>query len=375
MLPAIQLFDLLGDHTLRTVALGAGLVGLAAGVAGVFAVLRRQSLLGDVVSHSALPGIALAFLLTHNRNPLVLLIGAVIAGWLGTVISQQITRNSRIKQDAALGIVLSVMFGLGMLLLVVIQQNPLAGQAGLEKYLFGSAATLLRQDIIVSAAVGVICLGAIALFWKEFKLTAFDPTFAQSTGIPLRVVETVLASVTVLAICIGLQTVGVVLMSALLVAPAAAARQWTNRLETMALAAGVFGALSGMAGAVISSQAANLPAGPVVIVVLTCLVTLSIFFAPARGIFWEWLRHTAQHRLVEESAVLAGMLKLADEDPDPFRPHDVSALDAVGLHSAEKTMALLESKGWVKHSGSLWAFTEDGVNQARLQVGGGEATQ
>lgn len=364
------LLELFSDHTLRTVALGAGLVGLAAGVAGVFAVLRRQSLLGDVVSHSALPGIALAFLLTHNRNPIVLLVGAVIAGWIGTVISQQITRQSRIKQDAALGIVLSVMFGLGMLLLVIIQKNPLAGQAGLEKYLFGSAATLLRQDILVSAAVGLVCIGTIMLLWKEFKLLAFDPTFAQATGIPLRLVETVLASITVLAICIGLQTVGVVLMSALLVAPAAAARQWTNRLETMALAAGAFGALSGIAGAVISSQAANLPAGPVVIVVLTCLVALSILFAPARGIVWEWVRHTKQHKKVEEYAVLAGMLKLVDEDPDPFRPHDVSALDAVGLHSAQKTMALLESKGWVKHSGNLWAFTEAGVTQARLLAGG-----
>lgn len=365
-----ELLELFSDHTLRTVALGAGLVGLAAGVAGVFAVLRRQSLLGDVVSHSALPGIALAFLLTHNRNPIVLLIGAVIAGWIGTVISQQITRQSRIKQDAALGIVLSVMFGLGMLLLVIIQKNPLAGQAGLEKYLFGSAATLLRQDILVSAAVGLVCIGTIALLWKEFKLLAFDPTFAQATGIPLRLVETVLASITVLAICIGLQTVGVVLMSALLVAPAAAARQWTNRLETMALAAGAFGALSGIAGAVISSQAANLPAGPMVIVVLTCLVALSILFAPARGIVWEWVRHTRQHKKVEEYAVLAGMLKLVDEDPDPFRPHDVSALDAVGLHSAQKTMALLESKGWVKHSGNLWAFTESGVTQAKLLAGG-----
>jgi manganese/zinc/iron transport system permease protein len=161
-------------------------------------------------------------------------------------------------------------------------------------------------------------------------------------------------------------------MSALLVAPAAAARQWTNRLPVMVTLAGAFGALSGLAGAVISSLGSGVPAGPAIVLVATGIVALSLLFAPERGIAWAWLHHRRQHHEVQVQAVLAGMLRLVETDEDPYRPHDIAALDAVGVHSAELTIRRLESDGLVKRAGNLWALTSTGLAEAQSAARQGE---
>jgi manganese/zinc/iron transport system permease protein len=227
------LHDLIFDYTLRTVALGSGALGIVSGALGSFAVLRRQSLVGDAISHAALPGIALAFLLTGSKTPLVLLIGAAIAGWIATLIVMGIVRMSRVKFDSALGLVLSVFFGFGLMLLTFIQRRPDASQAGLDKYLFGQAATLVVRDVVTMSIVGAIALLGMLLLWKEFKLLSFDADYGATIGYPMRLLDVVLTTLIVIAIVVGLQTVGVVLMSAMIVAPAAAARQWTDRLGVM----------------------------------------------------------------------------------------------------------------------------------------------
>jgi manganese/zinc/iron transport system permease protein len=284
------LHDLLFDYTLRTVALGAGTLGIVSGALGSFAVLRRESLLGDAISHAALPGIALAFLLTGSKAPFVLVLGAALAGWLGTLIVMSIVNNTRIKDDAALGIVLSVFFGFGQVLLTFIQDRPNAAQAGLDKFLFGQAAALLAQDVITMAVLGTVSLTLMALFWKEFKLISFDPEYGASLGFPIRSLEIVLTTLLVIAIVIGLQTVGVVLMSAMVVAPAAAARQWTNRLGTMVAVSAVFGALAGVSGAVISSSTSHIPTGPTIVLCISAIVVISLLFAPNRGLIWNRIR-------------------------------------------------------------------------------------
>ena len=226
---------------LRTVALGAAVIGIVAGALGCFAVLRRQSLVGDAMSHAALPGIAVAYMLTGSKDNLVLLIGAAIAGWLATLAVMAIVRTSRVKFDSALGLVLSVFFGFGLMLLTFIQREPDASQAGLDKFLFGQAATLIEDDVETMAVLGSIAIG-VMLLWKEFKLLAFDQDFAATIGYPVRGLDVLLTTLIVIAIVVGLQAVGVVLMSAAIVAPAAGARQWTNRLGVMVLLAAIFGA-------------------------------------------------------------------------------------------------------------------------------------
>ncbi|NBV41177.1 metal ABC transporter permease [bacterium] len=275
------------DYTVQVVILGTLILGIVSGALGAFAMLRKQALLGDAISHAALPGICVAFLLTLNKSGWILLAGAAISGWIGTIVMMVITDYTSLKKDAALGIILSVFFGFGLMLLTFIQRLPTANQAGLNKFLFGSASTLLMSDVRHMAILGAITLAVLVLFWKEFKLLTFDVDFAQVLGFPTKRIQVALTTLIVIAIVIGLQTVGVVLMSAMLIAPAAAARQWTDSLSKMVVLSSFFGAISGAAGSIISSLVYRLPTGPVIVLIMSLFVLLSLLFAPNRGILWE----------------------------------------------------------------------------------------
>ena len=275
---------ILSDYTFQTVALGSALLGLISGVLGCFAVLRKQSLLGDGVSHAALPGVVMAFILLQSKNTEVLLLGALLSGLLATFIILGIVRYSRIKFDSALALVMSVFFGLGLVLLTYVQKIPNSNQAGLNRFIFGQASTLLQKDIIIMSICGAVLLLLVGLFWKEFKLFSFDSDFAQSLGFSPKYLNLLLSFMIVLAIIIGLQTVGVILMSAMLIAPAVAARQWTKRLWVMVLLSAIFGAVSGVVGTALSSLYAKLPTGPAIVVCVSVFVLVSVWFAPGRGI-------------------------------------------------------------------------------------------
>jgi manganese/zinc/iron transport system permease protein len=275
---------LFSDYTFQTVALGSALLGLISGVLGSFAVLRRQSLLGDGVSHSALPGVVMAFVLSGSKNTEVLLLGALISGLLATLFIVSIVRHTRVKFDSALALVMSVFFGLGLVLLTYVQKIPNSNQAGLKRFIFGQASTLLQRDINLMVICGLILLALVLLFWKEFKLFTFDSDFAQSLGFSPKKLNLLLSFMIVLAIIIGLQTVGVILMSAMLITPAVAARQWTNKLWVMVTLSALFGAASGIAGTAASSLVPKLPTGPAIVVCVSVIVIISILFAPGRGV-------------------------------------------------------------------------------------------
>ncbi len=278
------------------VAVGAALLGTVSGALGSYAVLRRQSLLGDAISHAALPGIAIAFLLTGSKAPLILVLGAAIAGWLGTLLIMSVVRLTRIKYDSVLGIVLSTFFGFGLVLHTLIQRTGNANQAGLDTFLFGQAATILERDVWTIGILGGIAIIITFVFWKELKLLVFDEGFAASLGFSTRALDILLTSLLVIAIVLGLQAVGAVLMSAMLVAPAVAARQWTNRLSVMMLLAGGFGALAGVGGTIISSSATRIPTGPTIVLCATVVVGFSIVFAANRGLLWDRMRQQRNRR-------------------------------------------------------------------------------
>jgi len=280
------------------VAIGAALLGAVSGSLGTYAVLRRQSLLGDAISHAALPGIAIAFLLTGSKTPLILVLGAAISGWLGTLLILSIVRLTRIKYDSALGIILSTFFGFGLVLHTLIQRTGNANQAGLDTFLFGQAATILKSDVLTIGILGGIAIVIMLVFWKELKVLVFDEGFAASLGFPIRALDILLTSLLVIAIVLGLQAVGAVLMSAMLVAPAVAARQWTNKLSVMMSFAAGFGALAGVGGTIISSSASRIPTGPTIVLCATVVVGFSIILAPNRGLLWDWFRHQRnKHKL------------------------------------------------------------------------------
>lgn len=356
------------DYTIRNVILGSVVLGVVSGSLGSFAVLRQRSLLGDTMSHAALPGIALAFLITGSKAPLVLLIGAALAGWLGTWIILVVTGRTPIRDDSAQGIVLSVFFGLGMVLLSWIQRMPTAAKAGLDRFLFGQAATLMTGDVVVMTTVGLVALVVMILFWKEFKLLSFDPDYTGSQGFPARTLEYLLTFLIVAAVVIGLQTVGVVLMSAMVVIPAASARQWTNRLEGMVALSGGFGALAGVSGALVSSFVPRMPTGPAIVIALGIISALSILLAPSRGVVSRAVRRVRNKRSYAADKLLQGLWKLAGTHERYDHAHDLETLRALvpeKSRSVDGGLDALRERGLVKKDSSgQYALTAEGRTYA-----------
>lgn len=354
------------NYPLRIVTLGCGALGLVSGALGTFAVLRKQSLLGDAISHAALPGVALAFLLTHSKEPLLL--GAAAAGWLGTLWVMAIVRTTRIKYDSALALMLSVFFGVGLMLVTYIQKRvQTASQAGLMNFMFGQAATLLWDDVVVIALLGGLALTIMLVFWKEFKLLSFDPDFGASLGFPIRLLDVLLTSLLVIAIVTGLQAVGAVLMSALIVAPAVAARQWTDRLGVMVLLSAFFGALAGVSGGLLSSsQRVSIPTGPTITLCASALVLLSLLFAPNRGLLWNWAYEMRNRRRLHLEAVLEDLYELSLHHQDLDHGHSVAVLQTMTVGGGVlRSLQELQARGWVRqlHAGD-WSLTPAGRAEA-----------
>ncbi len=272
------------DYTLFLVMQGAAFLGTLAGMMGVFALLRQQSLLGDAISHAALPGIIIMFLCTYSKNPWILLSGGACAGIIGVWIMNTILANTRLKKDTVLGILLSVFFGLGLVLMTITQKYACADQAIINKFLFGTIATLLPVDLLVIKVMSVMVILLLVVFWKECTLYIFDAQLFHLFGFSRSKIEFLLTMLLIVTIVVGLQTVGVVLMSSMLIAPAAAARQWTKHVGTMVLLAGFFGCISAMTGVYVSSIVEHLPTGPTIVVIASVIVFISLLCAPKRRI-------------------------------------------------------------------------------------------
>ncbi|WP_313500639.1 metal ABC transporter permease [Kaistella carnis] len=351
------------DYTLRTITLGTAILGGVTGMLGSFAVLRKQSLLGDAISHAALPGIALSFLITGSKDTHILLIGALISGLLGTFWIRGITTKTHLKSDTALGLILSVFFGFGMLLLTFIQKQPNANQAGLDKYLFGQAATLVESDVWLMSIVTGLCLIVLLLFWKEFKILLFDKDYAHTLGFNTKLIDVLITSFIVLAIVLGLQTVGVVLMSAMLLAPAAAARQWTNSLGLMVFLAAILGASAGVLGTAISSTQNNLSTGPVIVLVASVFVLFSFIFSPKRGLLFKQIRLIKNRDDLELQKTLAFMYHIVEDHEDISHPHAIKILNNFRGYS-QKALRKLVNKKYVEVHGEMWSLTPKGVDAA-----------
>jgi len=267
--------------------------------------------------------------------------------------------------------VLAVFFGFGLVLLTYIQRSPQASKAGLDHFLFGQASTLMTEDIYTMGVMGSVALILMLLFWKEFKLLAFDQEFGTSMGFRMRLVDILLTTLLVIAIVIGLQTVGVVLMSAMVVAPASAARQWTNRLGLMVLLSGLFGAVAGVSGAVISSLTDRLPTGPTIVLCISAIVILSLLFAPNRGLVYARLRRMRQGRDLAVDGVLLDLLELAIQHESTDRPHSPMALRSMSdqPERTERTLSELQKQGLAeKTADGLWYLTPDGRRRAEAQL-------
>ena len=307
-------FVLLKDPNVRWVVIAVTLICTSASVVGCFAFLRKRALIGDAISHAILPGICLAFIIAQTKNPLILLVGAFVSGWAGILAIDLIVARSKIKTDAALGLVLSVFYGIGILLLTVIQSSGNAAQSGLDKFLFGKAAAMTLDDIVVFAAFGVLLLIIVLALFNAFKLISFDRDFAVAKGFPVRRLEFTLSVLTVLAIAIGIQAVGVVLMAAFLIAPAAAARYWTHRLEVMVFVAVGFSVVSGLMGTYVSYVVPNMPTGPWIVTVMSVLTIVSVIIGRQKGVLYRWLQQRRNERKILRENILKCLYHLGEID-------------------------------------------------------------
>jgi len=308
----------LRDYNTRVVLIGTLMLGVAAGMVGTFMLLRKRALVGDVVSHAALPGIAGAFLAMEIIRPgsgksiPALLLGALLAGLLAMVGVIAIRRLTRLKDDAALAIVLSVFFGCGVALFTVVQSVPTGNQAGLQGFIFGKTASMVAADVTLIGQAALATVVLCALLFKEFTLLCFDEQYAGSQGWPTVVLDMVLMTLVGVVTVIGLQSVGLLLVVALLIIPPAAARFWTNRLKPMTMIAAAIGGASATGGAIISAMFPQVAAGAVIVLTAAALFALSLIFSPQSGLvrrIWE-RRHLV--REVDRQHLLRALYELIE---------------------------------------------------------------
>ena len=329
------------------VAVGAGMLGGAAGASGTFLFLRKRALVSDAVAHATLPGVGLAFIAMvafggDGRNLAGLLAGATVTAWAGLLLIEWIVRRTRLAEDAAIGAVLGSFFGLGIVLLTVIQTMSAGRQAGLEGFLLGSTAGMLFEDAVVIAVGGSLAVGATWLLRRPMTLVAFDPAYAAASGYDVRRVDLAMMGLVMAVTVIGLKIVGLILIVAMLIIPPVAACFWTRRSNRVIWIAGTFGGTAGYLGAAVSASAPALPTGPIIVLVAASILIFSLFFAPVRGVISALIRHRRFQARVHRRQ---GLLALVHGEPirEPY------------------TLRLLEREGLIRPDG---VATETGRAQA-----------
>lgn len=361
---------LLLDYNTRLVVLSTSLLGVASGLIGSFLLLRKRSLMGDALSHATLPGIALAFLLLvalGGDGKLLpgLLAGAALTGVLGFLAVQTISGLTRIKDDAAMGIILSVFFGAGIVLLGFIQSMPEGSAAGLQAFIYGKAASMVLNDFLLLATVAVLCIVASLLLFKEFRLLCFDTSYARSQGWPTALLDTALLALVTGVTVAGLQAVGLILIIAFLIIPAAAARMWTHRFGRMLALAGLLGGLSGWGGASASALAVDMPAGAIIVLTASAIFGISLLAGPDRGLVARYLRHRQLKRRIGRQHFLRAMFEHLEPGLPEGQPLSALAHQPVPLDK------LLPKRSWTPRR--LQAIAADLYHEALIEQLNGEA--
>ncbi|SMO45110.1 metal ABC transporter permease [Melghirimyces algeriensis] len=364
-----QIQQFFSDPNTLWVLSGTILLGVSSGVIGSFAFLRKRGLMGDVLAHAALPGICLAFMLTGSKNPLFFLIGATVTGILASMAINTITRFSRIKEDTSLALVLSVFFGVGIVFLTQIQHTNYGNQSGLDKFLFGQSASLVGDDVWVMGGVAIALLLFSLLLFKEFKLLCFDPGFGRSLGFPVGLLDLILMLMLVLAVVIGLQAAGVVLMAALIITPAAAARYWTERLDIMLVLSAFLGGLSGALGTLFSATTANLPTGPLIVVAATMIFLISLVFSPRRGLLSKAIRLAATRKQMARERVLQFLYENREQGYfDPLNTEMILWKYPMSRRRLKSALASLTKDGWIQVEQKGGSFFIRGTGEGWVQA-------
>lgn len=358
----------------RTALAGVVLLGISCGMLGCFVVLRRLSLMGDSLGHAVLPGVCLGFLVNKTKDPLWIFLGAVLSAWLGSWLIGLIQRQSKLKPDTAMGLVLSGFFGFGVVLLTRLQNFPYGNQSGLNQFLFGQASAINERDLWLIGSMSIVIVGTVLLGFKELALTSFDAGFATAIGLPTRAIHYSLMLLIALAIVISIQAVGVVLLSAMLITPAATAYLLTDRLRVMVLISVLCATFAGIVGLNLSFLERSLPTGPFIVVTLTVLFLAAYLFSPRYGTVTRWWRRRKQTVRTQRENVLKSIYSATQQQSASSEIEPALSLAALAEHRREpiaqmpRLVAPLVSRGWVTLDGDRCRLTERGLQRARELV-------
>lgn len=350
--------------------MGTTLLAASSSVVGAFSYLKGQSLVGDAIAHALLPGVVLAFILGGIRNSSFLILGALISGLLAHYGIGYIENKTKLKSDTAVSLVLSTFFGFGIMLMSYIQRTGQGQQAGLERFLLGKAAAITMQDIYIFSALALVLIIGVGLFYKGFQLMTFNEDFAHAIGLPMPLIRFTFTVLTVLAITIGIQTVGVVLMAALLITPSAAARVWTNSLPAMLALAASFAGVAAVMGTYISSVLPKMPTGPWVVLVLAFFGFSSLLFAPKRGWFSKQRRAKANQRKTIRENVLKLLFQQEEQRglPTVLSIEEIQGIRAMRLDRLTSTLKELKNRLLIIDHGGSYGLTELGRGEGRRVV-------
>ena len=335
------------DPSLRYALIGSILLGITCGLLGSFIVVRKMALVGDTLSHAVLPGVALGFLWNQTKDPIAIFVGATTAGLAGTMVVSWIKRTTRLKEDAALGLVLACFFAIGICLVTMIQRLPTGNKSGIDKFLFGQAAALSAGDVKLMAIVALLSVGAVALFYKEFLVTSFDPEFARTSGLPAQLIHHGLMLLLAFSIVVALQAVGVVLVSAMLITPAAAAYLLTDRMHRMVVLAAIFGMIAGILGAFLSFLGNNLPTGPFMVLAASAVFTMAFLFGPRHGVIVRWWKQRSQSDRIRRENTLKAVYRVLEERA--FEGDGVSLRELAQLRRESIEEAAAQSRDLIPH--------------------------
>lgn len=355
------------DASVRTATAGVLLLAISSGTLGCFIVLRRLSLLGDSLGHAVLPGVCLGFLVTWTKDPRWILTGALLSALLASWLIGFIRRHSRLKPDVIMGLVLAGFFGVGTVLLTRIQNIPAGNQSGLNVFLFGQASAISEQDLWVMGILSMVIVGSVAATFKELVLTSFDEGFAVALGLPVRELHYLLMGLTALAVVISIQAVGVVLVSAMLITPAAAALLCTDRMRNMVLLAVGFAVTAGVFGLNVSFLRDRLPTGPFIVLALAVFFVAAYLFSPRYGVAVRALRRWRQVQKTERENGLKSVF-LAMPQGSPEAGVSIARLAESRQEPAARTRRVVRGiigRGWAQMDGETVFLTERGQTRAR----------
>lgn len=342
--------EIFSNYTLRTVLLGTVVLGLVSGIVGVFLTLKKESLVGDALSHATLPGVVLAFIITEESSLYISVLGAIIASIVSLVLIDVIKTYTKVKSDAILAVILSSMFGFGQVLLSLIRDSAGQDQSRLSKFIFGQAATMSSEDVTFLLVILSIVLVVILLFWRHFKLYIFNQEFYTSLGFSPWLIKVLLNTLVILVVVSGIQSVGVILMSALLIAPSVAARLWSEKLTLVVIISAFFGAISGLLGTIYGTE---VPTGPVIVIFASSIVLISLLFAPKKGFLWVKISEHIHKKQVKK---FHGLIHL-------YINNDTTSI-------SKQDLSYLIDLSYVIYENQTYKLTDKGMERASMLMAG-----